>query len=213
MGKKEVTKIRVIGAEEKQMSLKQDRKGLLGVKDLLFNKVVDCERENMVIRLSSFFKGLRYEDLEEVYSDGCLVLWEKLNQNDFRLEEKSLVGYLFVICRNIGRHYLRKVDYGIESLDLMMEVGSSDIEIGMEDFFDVLEEKGDDDMKYERLEKVWEKLKDVDRMILESYYVDGFKMEEIAKKVGLKNADTVKSKKNKIIRRMLKMMVKEGNSE
>ena len=53
---------------------------------------------------------------------------------------------------------------------------------------------------------VWKKLKEVDRMILESYYVDGCKMEEIAKRIGYKNGNSVKSKKNKVLRKMMEMM-------
>jgi hypothetical protein len=53
---------------------------------------------------------------------------------------------------------------------------------------------------------VWAKLKEVDRMILESYYVDGCKMEEIAKKIGYRNGNSVKSKKNKVLKKMMEMM-------
>jgi hypothetical protein len=56
---------------------------------------------------------------------------------------------------------------------------------------------------------VWSKLKEVDRMILESYYVDGCKMDEIARRVGYRNGNSVKSKKNKVLRRMMEMM-KDG---
>ena len=72
--------------------------------------------------------------------------------------------------------------------------------------FDVMDERGNEDEKYEKLERVWNKLKDVDRMILESYYVDGCKMDEIAKRIGYKNGNSVKSKKNKVLRRMMEMM-------
>ena len=43
-------------------------------------------------------------------------------------------------------------------------------------------------------------------MILESYYVDGCKMEEIAKKIGYRNGNSVKSKKNKVLKKMMEMM-------
>ena len=58
--------------------------------------------EYVLKKLVGCFKGLRYEDLEEVYNDGCLVLWEKMMDKEFKMREKSLVGYLFVICRNIA---------------------------------------------------------------------------------------------------------------
>ena len=210
-----VVRIKVSGFENEnveKLSLMEEKRGLLGVSSLIFNKVVDGERENVLMRLMGRFKSLRYEDLEEVYNDGCLVLWDKMMDKEFKLKEKSLVGYLVRICRNIGMHYLRKVNEDIESLDRIMERGyemKEDDERGIEEIFDVMEEKGSENEIFERLDMVWKKLKKVDRMILESYYVDGCRMEEIARRVGYRNGNSVKSKKNKVLRRMMEMM-KEG---
>ena len=210
-----VVRIKVSGFENEnveKLSLMEEKRGLLGVSSFIFNKVVDGERENVLMRLMGRFKSLRFEDLEEVYDDGCLVLWEKMMDKEFELREKSLVGYLVRICRNIGMHYLRKVNEDIESLDRIMERGyemKEDDERGIEEIFDVMEEKGSENEIFERLDMVWKKLKKVDRMILESYYVDGCRMEEIARRVGYRNGNSVKSKKNKVLRRMMEMM-KEG---
>jgi RNA polymerase sigma factor (sigma-70 family) len=160
------------------------------------------------MRLMSKFKSLRFEDLEEVYDDGCLVLWEKMN-NGVELKEKSLVGYLVRICRNIGMHYLRKLNEDVESLDRILERGfemRDDEENGIEAMFDVMDEEGNDDEVFERLDLAWKKLKKVDQMILESYYVDGCRMEEIARRIGYRNGNSVKSKKNKVLRKMMEMM-------
>ena len=207
--------IKVSGFENEdveKLTLMEEKSGLLGVSSLIYNKVVDGERENVLLRLMGKFKSLRFEDLEEVYDDGCLVLWEKMMDREFELREKSLVGYLVRICRNIGMHYLRKVNEDIESLDRIYERGyemRDDDERGIEEMFDVMEEKGNEDEIFERLDRVWNKLKKVDRMILESYYVDGCRMEEIAKRIGYRNGNSVKSKKNKVLRRMMEMM-REG---
>ena len=207
--------IKVSGFENEdveKLTLMEEKSGLLGVSSPIYNKVVDGERENVLMRLMGRFKSLRYEDLEEVYNDGCLVLWDKMMDREFELREKSLVGYLVRICRNIGMHYLRKVNEDIESLDRIYERGyemRDDDERGIEEMFDVMEEKGNEDEIFERLDRVWNKLKKVDRMILESYYVDGCRMEEIAKRIGYRNGNSVKSKKNKVLRRMMEMM-REG---
>ena len=207
--------IKVSGFENEdveKLTLMEEKSGLLGVSSFIFNKVVDGERENVLMRLMGRFKSLRYEDLEEVYNDGCLVLWDKMMDKEFKLKEKSMVGYLVRICRNIGMHYLRKVNEDIESLDRIYERGyemMDNDERGIEEMFDVMEEKGNEDEIFERLDRVWNKLKKVDRMILESYYVDGCRMEEIAKRIGYRNGNSVKSKKNKVLRRMMEMM-REG---
>ena len=211
-----VVRIKVSGFENEdveKLTLMEEKSGLLGVSSLIFNKVVDGERDNVLMRLMGRFKSLRYEDLEEVYNDGCLVLWDKMMDKEFKLKEKSMVGYLVRICRNIGMHYLRKVNEDIESLDRIMERGyevREDDERGIEEIFDVMDERGNEDERYEKLERIWSKLKEVDRMILESYYVDGCRMEEIARRIGYRNGNSVKSKKNKVIRRMIEMMKEEG---
>ena len=208
-----VVRIKVSGFEEEKLTLKEEKGGLLSVSTYLFNKVVDGERENVLMRLLGRFKSLRYEDLEEVYNDGCLVLWDKMMDKDFRLKEKSMVGYLVRICRNIGMHYLRKVNEDIESLDRIMERGyeiREDDERGIEEMFDVMDGRGSENEMFEKLDLVWSKLKETDRMILESYYVDGCRMEEIARRIGYRNGNSVKSKKNKVIRRMIEMMKEEG---
>ena len=205
-----IVRIKVSGFEENEgkLTLGEERSGLLGVSKMFFNNVVDNERENVLMRLMGRFKGLRYEDLEEVYDDGCLVLWDKMMDKGFKLNEKSVVGYLVRICRNIGMHYLRKVNEDIDSLDRIMERGyevREDDERGIEEIFDVMDERGNEDERYEKLERIWSKLKEVDRMILESYYVDGCRMEEIAKRIGYKNGNSVKSKKKKVLMRIKEM--------
>ena len=205
-----VVKIEVSGFEEKveKLTLKEEKRRLLGVSDLIFDKVVENERENILLRLMSKFKCLRYEDLEEVYNDGCLVLWEKMTDKEFKLKEKSMVGYLYKICWNIGMHYLRKVNEDGESLDRILEKGyevREDGGRGIEEIFDVMDERGNEDERYEKLERIWSRLKEVDRMILESYYVDGCRMEEIAKRIGYKNGNSVKSKKKKVLMRIKEM--------
>ena len=195
--------------KEKKLSLKEEKRGLLKVRRRLFNNLVVGEKEKVLMRLVVKFKGLRYEDLEEVYDDGCLVLWVKMMDEDFELREESLVCYLMRICWNVGMHYLRKVDEDVLSLDIMMEKGfgcENESENGLEEMFEVLSKKESDEKKYEMLEKVWKKLKDVERMILESYYLEGCKMEEIAKRIGFKNGNSVKSRKKKVLMRIKKMI-------
>ena len=107
-------------------------------------------------------------------------------------------------------HYLRKVDGDVLSLDMMMGKRVGCVENGMEEMFEVLSEKENDEEKYKKLENVWVRLKDVERMILVCYYVEGCKMEEIAKRIGYKNGNSVKSKKNRVLRKMMNMMKEEG---
>lgn len=191
------------------LSLDEKRKRLLMVRNLCFNKLVEGERENVLLRLRMMFGGLRYEDLEEIYNDGCLVLWDKMMDKNFELRENCLVGYLVKVCRNIGMHYLRKVRENVLSLDWLKENrlgGADEYENGLEEMFGVLSEKVSDEEKYVKLEKVWKRLNNVERMILECYYIEGCRMDEIARRIGYKNGNSVKSMKNRVLRKMMNMM-------
>lgn len=209
-----IVKVSGFEEEKEKFSFFEEKRDLLRVRRLFFNRFVEEGRNEMLMRLMMRFKGLRFEDLEEVYNDGCLVLWDKMMGEDFELREECLMGYLWKICWNIGMHYLRKVNEDLLSLDRLMENGFGGVkegENGLEEMFEVLSKKEDDEVKYKKLEKVWKKLKDVDRMILESYYMEGCKMEEIAKRVGYKNSDSVKSRKCRLLRKMMKMMNEEAD--
>lgn len=211
---KVIVKVSGFEEEKEKFSFFEEKRDLLRVRKLFFNRFVEEGRNEMLMRLMMRFKGLRFEDLEEVYNDGCLVLWDKMMGVDFELREECLMGYLWKICWNIGMHYLRKVNEDLLSLDRLMENGFGGVkegENGLEEMFEVLSKKEDDEVKYKKLEKVWKKLKDVDRMILESYYMEGCKMEEIAKRVGYKNSDSVKSRKCRLLRKMMKMMNEEAD--
>ena len=211
---KVIVKVSGFEEEKEKFSFFEEKKNLLRVRKLFFNRFVEEGRNEMLMRLMMRFKVLRFEDLEEVYNDGCLVLWDKMMGEDFELREECLMGYLWKICWNIGMHYLRKVNEDLLSLDRLMENGFGGVkegENGLEEMFEVLSKKEDDEVKYKKLEKVWKKLKDVDRMILESYYMEGCKMEEIAKRVGYKNSDSVKSRKCRLLRKMMKMMNEEAD--
>ena len=197
------------GESAVKLTLEEERSGLLSVSNLKFDKVVENERKRVMLWLKGKFSRLRYEELEEVYDDGCLVLWEKMMDKDFKLRENCIVGYLMRVCWNIGMHYLRKVNDDGESLDRIMERGfgvSKYDGIGKEEMFAAMEEKVKEEERYAMLERVLSKLKEVDRMILQSYYLDGCKMEEIAKRIGYKNGNSVKSKKKTVLTRIKKML-------
>lgn len=201
-----------------KVSVKEEKRNLRRVRNLMFSKLMYGERDRVMLVLMGKLSRLRYEDLEEVYSDGCLVLWNKWNEKGDELEGENLVGYLVKICKNIGMHYLRKINEDVESLDVLMEKNSKMKNLldedGMMEMFDVIDDvENKEDEVYKKLDEIWEHLSNVDRMILESYYWDGCKMEDIARRIGYKSADSVKSKKNKVIKKMIEMMRKEEGSQ
>ena len=74
-----IIKVSVKGfKEDDKLTLKEKKKKLVQNSELWFSELVDNEREKVLSLLMSRFSQLRYEDLEEVYNDGCLVLWNKM---------------------------------------------------------------------------------------------------------------------------------------
>lgn len=185
------------------------------VSNLMLGKVIESEKVRVMMVLAGMFSRLSWEDLEEVYMDGCMVLWNKWEEGKVRLSDGGVGSYLVKVCKNVGMHYLRKVRDGVEYIEEMMWGGDDDGEkerCGLDVMFDVVDggrnEESDEEVM-RRLERVWERLSDVDKMILVSYYWDGMKMEDIVKRVGYKSVDSVKNKKSKCLKRMLKMMRNE----
>ena len=200
--------IKVDGVKEKnKLSFKEEKEQLLKVSYFMLRDVMENERDNVMMMLMSGFKRLRYEELEEVYSDGCLLLWEKMMDDDYELRKESISGFLRRVCWNIGRHYLRRINDNVVSLDMMMGRGDECIseKSGIGELFDVVEECDDNDVRYEKLDEIWERLSEVDKMILESYYVDGCEMKEIARRIGYKNGNSVKSRKNKVLKKIIEI--------
>ena len=79
-----IIKVSVKGfKEDDKLTLKEKRKKLVQNSELWFSELVDNEREKVLSLLMSRFSQLRYEDLEEVYNDGCLVLWKICLQSLF----------------------------------------------------------------------------------------------------------------------------------
>ena len=202
--------------EELKKEFEEKKKEVIRKRRWIFDEVINEGRDRVLLVLISIFERLRYEDLEEVYDDGCMVLWKKMNEKGWELKRNSVFSFLVKVCKNIGCHYLRGVRNDVISFEVMMEKGrelNEEEEIGLEDVFDVMEEeKKDEDERFRKLDEVWEKLKDVDRMILECYYWEGCKMEEIAQRIGYKSGDSVKSRKSKVLKKMMKMM-SESESE
>ncbi len=61
------------------------------------------------------------------------------------------------------------------------------------------------------IEKVIKELPEIDQKILKMYYFDNFNLETIAKELGYKNANVVKSKKSACLKKMISIVDKFSN--
>ena len=113
--------------------------------------------------------------------------------------------YDIIIRPIITEQSMEDLDIKKYVFEVAKDANKLEIKKAIEEIFDVMDERGNEDERYEKLERIWSKLKEVDRMILESYYVDGCRMEEIAKRIGYKNGNSVKSKKKKVLMKIMEM--------
>ena len=113
-------------------------------------------------------ESLNNDDKEEIGSDVFFILWnnrDKLNIN------KSMSSYLAGITRNVVKEYLRKIKI---NLDI------SDYENSLYDFDNI--ELFDSNLEaINKIERLLDKLKEIDRVIFLSFYYSSKSIKDIAK--------------------------------
>ena len=127
------------------------------------------------------------EALEDIFQDTLIVIWEKVRNNELILTSK-LSTYLYSIAKNKCREHLR--ERRKESTEIL------------DDDFNIIEETAYDktkDILIKQLELCIEKLPETRKKIIRDYYYFKYKMETIAEKRHLKNADSIKTQKYKAI--------------
>ncbi|MCQ2289493.1 MAG: sigma-70 family RNA polymerase sigma factor [Muribaculaceae bacterium] len=184
------------------------------LKEVWFSSIITELRVPVMYVLNRRFSRLSWEDLEEVYMDGCLVVYTNMLNGKVELDDESFVKYLTRVCLNVGMHYLRNVRDCVLSIEGMIDgdffsiYNTDDV---MDEMFYIFEDSScdDEEEKLARLSSVWEKLSDIDRIILVSYYWEGLSMEEIKAKIGYKSVASVKNKKSRCLKMMLEKIKEE----
>lgn len=137
------------------------------------------------------------DDAKDVFQDAIMVIYEKLQQPDFKLEY-GLHTYLFTVARNTWLKKLRKKsDKGVPLPD--------NLELIAEDSFEeeiLWREK-------ERLyrEKFAQLGEGCQKVI--NFFLAGVSMEEIAKRMGFASAGYAKKRKYKCKNQLLKLIQKD----
>lgn len=130
----------------------------------------------------------REEDASDVFQDGVVALYEKLNAPDFVLSA-SLKTYLYAVCRNIW----------LKRLEKNKRQGFVDFEE-----FDVVAEEPEDDKSEDKakLRLQLQHLGEQCRKVLMLFYYFKKNMDEIAAELGYTNADNAKNQKYKCLQRL-----------
>ncbi len=133
-----------------------------------------------------------YHDVEDVFQDGIIVLYEQVISDQFK-QGSTLKTFLFAICKNLWMNKLRKASkkneaFGIE-YDFLDSAGLAFeklIHAEETQALAALIEQGGEDCK----------------RLLILYYYDRRKMDFIADKLGLASADVAKNKKNRCLNKI-----------
>ena len=162
-------------------------------------------------------------DIDDIFQDSCIILMQKVKSGGLVLNrEGALFSYLVQIGKLTACNLMRKrhgqkqeeeqasnlVPFitirGIEIPDIRKEQENEPGEIS-------ISEK--QQAQNEFLDKVFDSIPDDCKTILKKFYWDHSPMDEIASMLGLRNADTAKTKKNRCMNKfneIAKRLVSDG---
>jgi RNA polymerase sigma factor (sigma-70 family) len=152
--------------------------------------------------LASVCPSLSLEDAENVYQDAFLAVYENIANGRVK-ENTAWDSYIIRICVNLGCKTLRKVvitdpisevpgddDYGVMATNRKVEIAMQILTEDQKSLYDDIEVQA---ILGKELSHTSEPCASIIRMY---YYNTKMSMAEIADEVGLKNADTAKSRKS-----------------
>lgn len=150
--------------------------------------------------------ALRYyncneDDAKDIFQDIILGFYHKVKDRKITSIESSLKTYFFSCGKN---HLINLSKKNQKFIDLSSFEFTNDEMIKIEK----MEKLNHDKLM---IEKVIKELPEIDQKILKMYYFDNFNLETIAKELGYKNANVVKSKKSACLKKMITIMDKISN--
>jgi len=137
----------------------------------------------MMLRMVLRNNGTEQEALD-IFQDALIVFWQKAMKVDFELTSK-ISTYLFSVCKNLWRKELDRKRKFEDSDKEESEYNQLENQEMVKIIHDCINELGDSCKK-----------------ILSYHYFDGLPMDQIAKKMGLANSDTAKTKRYKCKKRL-----------
>ena len=174
----------------------KDRELLLGLakgedKSL---EIIYSENFPVVLRMILQHNGTE-DDAKDVFQEAIIVLYEKVQNNDFTLSS-SLKTFLYSVCRHLWLKKLQRTN-GMFSLSPELE----EIIPATEE----LEEHNSRDTEFRIMEGAMKSIGQPCQTILEDYYLHKKSMQDIAEKFGYTNAENAKNQKYKCLMRLKKL--------
>lgn len=148
--------------------------------------------------------SLSNNDWEDIFQESCMILMENVKHGKFEIREGSVLFSYFVeigkrtmqaALRKINKHHpIQKQNEDSPHIIQLWAGPTKTIAEENNEIFST-EEKQKEQDKF--LDRVFDSIPDACKILLKKFYWDHRPMDEIACMLGLRNADTAKTKKNR----------------
>ena len=169
--------------------------GILNNDDRVWKHIYRQHRSHFVatLRTKIFAPMLVEQDWEDIFHDSCIVLMNKVK--DGRCEatrEGGIFCYLVEIGKGTAMNLMRKKR---QHDDRQEDAIANNLHRQDGDYDMTAEEKQKEQDAF--LDRVFDSIPGDCKMLLKAFYWDHKPMDEISSMMGLRNADTAKTKKNR----------------
>ena len=150
-----------------------------------------------VISKSFPFSNFAQDDIEDIFQNSCIVLMQKVKEGAVNVtREGALFSYLVQIGKLTACNLIRKKSS--LSIEDMVTIPDN-LHKEDEDYDISVDEK--QQAQNEFIDRVFDKLPSECKTIFKHFYWGRKTMDEIASILGMRNADSAKSKKNKCMKK------------
>ena len=152
---------------------------------------------------------LRKEDIEDIFQESLVVLMQKVKRDGLMIpREGAIFSYLVEIGKRTACNFLRKQSH-ISSADVVTILAKQ--HYNSEDNDMAAEEKQQTQNDF--LDRVFDSMPEECKQLLKLFYWERKPMDDIASILGMRNADSAKTKKNKCMNKFKDIAAKLIESE
>ena len=139
------------------------------------------------------FYNLSNEDVEDIFQESCIVLMQKVKSGGVSISrEGALFSFLVQICKLTACNLLRKrrplTAEEMVTISLNLHKENEDYEVSVDE-----KQKSQEEF----LDRVFDSIPSDCKTLLKHFYWGHKSMDDIASILGMRNADSAKTKKNK----------------
>lgn len=167
-----------------------------------FNQFLEGNRSAIIALLRSRYSGLSNDDIEDVYQESSIALYQNIAANKFTDYSGSLRSYFVRICINQSLKALGKKEK-MPMVDIDHAVVTSKESVSLSNIQNVLNLSSEDEdhkvtERKERLvQSILKEMTDKCRQLLWGHYADGLKWSVIAGMYNLANDKSAKTTANR----------------